>query len=69
MQVVKGNAVNLDVKARAFTKKSMNEDYNFLKAQNMIELLVEEGLLSKEEGNLLARKNIDSFNPFYKELL
>lgn len=58
-----------DVKARAWTKESMQADFRFEIAEKLTASLFKKGLISEQEKEKISRLNREKFHPFYKELL
>nr|DAS80112.1 MAG TPA: hypothetical protein [Caudoviricetes sp.] len=58
-----------DVKARDWTKESMQADFRFEIAEKLTASLFEKGLISEQEKEKISRLNREKFHPFYKELL
>ena len=58
-----------DVKARAWTKESMQADFRFEIAEKLTVSLFKKWLISEQEKEKISRLNREKFHPFYKELL
>lgn len=69
MKVVKGTQISIDVEARSFNADSMQKDFEYEMAQRLTKILESEGLISSEESRKTSKLNVDSFEPFYKEIM
>lgn len=69
MKVVKGTQISIDVEARSFNADSMQKDFEYEMAQRLTKILEAEGLISSEESRKTSKLNVDSFEPFYKEIM
>ena len=69
MKVVKGTQISIDVEARSFNAESMQKDFEYEMAQRLTKMLEAKGLISSEESRKTSKLNVDSFEPFYKEIM
>ena len=69
MKVSKGTNHISDVKPRRFSKKTMQEDFEYDIASKLIKELLINGLISTNEAEQINKLNKKTFKPFYKELM
>lgn len=69
MQVTKDAHFLMDEKARAWTEEKMVEDFSYEMAERLTDLLLQKGLIAKEEAANISQRNKENFHPFYQEIL
>lgn len=69
MQVIKNGGPATETPARVFTPEAMQQDYEFEMAQRISQDLFHKGLISEVELQRLTTLNIESFKPFFADLM
>lgn len=61
--------INAAPKKHDYTEEEMQREYDYLLAQQMLEKLLDSGLISREEFNKITQKNRQTFSPKLAELM
>lgn len=69
MKITKTDASPAAVEASKPTNREMQNEYNYLLAEQMTKSLLDHGLLTEEEYALVMAKNRKSFRPFFSKIL
>lgn len=69
MQVSKNVPICIDTSPRRMTKESMQKDFDYEMAQKMTKNLLDQGLISIDEYDRISALNLETFSPFYGDLM
>lgn len=70
MQVTKltGEQIGDVPKKRPYTEEEMQREYDYIRAGQMIKKLLDEGMITKEEYDVIMTKNRQVFFPILSDL-
>ena len=60
--------MSMDVKTLDTTNEELQNEYNYIMAENLTRKLLKKGLISEDEFNKIMKKNVAVFSPFFSRI-
>lgn len=55
--------------AKVFNEEELKQEYNYYLAQQLLNKLLENGMISDDEFNKITKKNRQTFSPYLAEIM
>ena len=62
-------SIPVSASPKPIQQADIEQDYNFFQAQKVAQNMLELGLISLSEFNKLSLKNLETFSPFWVEIM